>query len=301
MKMLTLEGYMLAEPIVLITGATDGVGRQLAARFASQGATVLIHGRSAEKGATVLEALRRETGNDRIEYYRADFASLAEVRAMAREIAARHDRIDILINNAGVGALHGTMLSSAPDTDQPTGQLVAHSLDTSKDGFELRLAVNHLAAFLLTNLLKPLLARSAAPRVVAVSSTGQSPIEFDDLPLEKGQDEMHAYRRSKFAQVMFTFEAAERMKDIGLTAVAVHPASRMATKMVVEAGLEPKSTVEEGVNAIYKAATDPALAGKPELFFNSLEPMRAKEPQAYDSVDRARFWTLSEQMTGLTT
>lgn len=284
---------------VLVTGATDGVGKLVAQKFAAEGARVLLHGRNAEKGRTVLDEIAAATGSDKLEFYQADFAALDDVRAMAKDIATRHNRIDILINNAGIGASHGaTLASSGPVERVEAAHEAPAELERSRDGYELRLAVNHLAAFLLTNLLRAQLAKSGNARVVAVSSIGQSPIDFDDLMLTGGQDEMHAYRQSKFAQVMFTFELAERFRDIGVTAVAVHPASFMATKMVIEGGLTPKTTPEEGAEAIYKAATDPTLAGKRELFFNTVEPAEAKDAQAYDPAARARFWAISDELTG---
>jgi NAD(P)-dependent dehydrogenase (short-subunit alcohol dehydrogenase family) len=291
---------MAGDKIVLVTGSTDGVGKLVATRFAAEGARVLLHGRDAAKGAAVLEEIRGKTGSDKLEFFCADLSSLDEVRKLAAEVKARHDRIDLLINNAGIGASHGATLASSGPVDRKEAEHApAHALAKSRDGHELRLAVNHLAAFLLTNLLRPELSRSASPRVVAVSSIGQSPIDFDDMMLTKGQDEMHAYRQSKFAQVMFTFELAERFKDIGITAVAVHPASFMATKMVLDAGITPKTTPEEGAEAIYRAATSLELTHKPELFFNSLQPMRAKDEQAYDAAARGRFWKLSAELTGI--
>jgi NAD(P)-dependent dehydrogenase (short-subunit alcohol dehydrogenase family) len=291
----------MAERVVLVTGATDGVGKLVAARFAAEGARVLLHGRDAAKGAAVLAELTAASGNDRLELYRADFASLEEVRWMADEIASRHHRLDVLINNAGIGAAHGATLARSGPVER-AGAPEPHApepLAKSRDGYELRLAVNHLAAYLLTRSLEPLLAASEAPRVVQVSSIGQSPIDFDDVMLTQGQDEMHAYRQSKFAQVMFAFELAERWRGVGLTAVAVHPASFMATKMVLEAGIAPKSTPEEGAAAIWRAATAPELAGGSELFFNGVEAARARDEQAYDRQARTRFWDLSADLTGL--
>lgn len=284
--------------IVLITGATDGVGKLVAQRFATEGATLLLHGRDAAKGAAVLAELRDATGNPAIEYYNADLASLSAVRGLAAEIKAKHDRIDILINNAGIGASHGATLAASGPVERADDHDAHGPLPTSADGHELRLAVNHLAAFLLTHLLLDELGRGEG-RVVAVSSIGQSAIDLDDPMLTKGQDEMHAYRQSKFAQVMFTFELAERMKDKGITAVAVHPASFMPTKMVLGAGITPKSSVQDGANAIYKAATDPALKGGSELFFNGQDPARPREDQAYDVAARRRFWDYSAGLTGV--
>ena len=291
---------MVTEKVVLVTGATDGVGKLVAQRFAGEGARVLLHGRNAAKGAAVLDEIKQNTGSEKLEFFCADLSSLAEVRKLADEIKGKHERIDLLINNAGIGASHGaTLASSGPVERTEVDHPVPEALEVSKDGHELRLAVNHLSAFLLTNLLKQQLAKSDRPRVVAVSSIGQSPIDFDDLMLTSGQDEMHAYRQSKFAQVMFTFELADRFKDIGVTAVAVHPASFMSTKMVIEGGLTPKTTPEEGAEAIYKVATDPSIKGQSELFFNTTEPARAKDDQAYDPATRDRFWDISAKLTGL--
>lgn len=283
---------------VLITGSSDGVGKLVARRLAAEGARLLLHGRDPAKGAQVLDEIRAETGNRSLEYFNADLASLEEVRRMAAAVLARHARIDILINNAGIGG--GTHGSPVLSTGAPTvPEHPAEELETSKDGYELRFAVNYLAGFLLTNMLLPALQRSDAPRIVAVSSIGQSPVDFDDVMLTSGQDGWHAYRQSKFAQIMFSFDLAERLRDIGATAVALHPATFMDTKLVVDAGLTPKTSVEEGADAIIRAATDPGLAGQMELFFNGQTPMRARDEQAYDPAARRRLWELSARLTGL--
>lgn len=283
---------------VLITGSTDGVGKLVARRLAAEGARLLLHGRDPGKGAQVLDEIRAQTCNQSLEYFNADFVSLEEVRRMAAAVLARHAHIDILINNAGIGGgTHGTPVLS---TGAPTvAEHPAEDLEKSKDGYELRFAVNHLAGFLLTNMLLPALQRSDAPRIVAVSSIGQSPVDFDDVMLTSGQDGWHAYRQSKFAQIMFSFDLAERLRDIGATAVALHPATFMDTKLVLDAGLTPKTSVEEGADAIIRAATDPGLAGQMELFFNGQTPMRARDEQAYDPAARRRLWELSARLTGL--
>lgn len=153
----------------LVTGATDGLGRALAHELASRGATVLVHGRSDARLAETLEEIRGATGSDRVRAYRADFASLADVRRLVEEVERDHDRLDLLINNAGIGA---------------GGERAVR--EESADGHELRFAVNYLAPFRLTNLLLPLLERSAPARIVNVASVGQSPIDFDDVMLEMG-------------------------------------------------------------------------------------------------------------------
>ena len=262
---------------------------------------MLLHGRDPEKGGQVLSELRRETGNEHLEFFCADFASLAEVRRLAEEVKSGHRTLDILINNAGIGGgAHGALLDSSGAVEREHGESAKpRSLETSRDGYELRFAVNYLAGFLLTNLLLPELMASPAPRVVAVSSIGQSAIDFDDVMLMRGQDAMHAYRQSKFAQVMFTFELAERLKDNGVTVVAVHPASFMDTKMVAESGITPKSTIAEGADAIMHAAVAEELIGAQELFLNGKTAARSREEQAYDPEARRRFWDLSAKLSSL--
>src|SRR5258706_2156943 len=173
----------------LVTGATDGVGRLVAEALARDGARVLIHGRNPERGAAVLAAL----GNGDHAFCRADLASLAAVRALAADVLKRTDRLDILVNNAGVGSAS------------------RGGRELSRDGHELRFAVNYLAPFLLTHLLLPTIQRSAPARIVNVSSAGQQPIDFDDVMLAHGYDGTRAYRQSKLAQILFTVELAQRL------------------------------------------------------------------------------------------
>jgi NAD(P)-dependent dehydrogenase (short-subunit alcohol dehydrogenase family) len=201
----------LAEAKILVTGATDGLGRRVALDLAAAGATVLLHGRSRERLEATLEEIGRETGSERLGTYLADLSSLGEVRALVEQVLAEQDRLDVLINNAGI---------------------VARERRESEDGYELTFAVNYLAHFLLTRLLVPLLRDSAPARVVNVASVGQSPVDFDDVMLERGYGGMNAYRQSKLAQVMFTFELAERLRGSGVTVNALHPATLMDTRMV---------------------------------------------------------------------
>jgi NAD(P)-dependent dehydrogenase (short-subunit alcohol dehydrogenase family) len=149
---------------------TDGVGKLVALRLA--GTSVLLHGRNKEKGEDVLRAIRNETGNDRLEYYQADFSSLDEARRLAEAIEAKHDRLEILINNAGIGATTRGKVER----------------ETSRDGHELRFAVNYLAPFLLTHMLLPLIRKSAPARIVNVASAGQQRIDFSDVMLTRGYD-----------------------------------------------------------------------------------------------------------------
>jgi NAD(P)-dependent dehydrogenase (short-subunit alcohol dehydrogenase family) len=268
---------------VLVTGATDGLGRALALELASRRASVLLHGRSATRLGDTGDEIRQATGGERLGSYRADFSSLVEVRRLAQDIERNHDRLDLLINNAGIGF------------GPPGG-----SRELSADGYELRFAVNYLAPFLLTRLLMPLLERSAPARIVNVASAGQVPVDFDDVMLDAGYDGVRAYRQSKLAQVMFTFELAGRLAAAGEEAVtvnALHPATFMDTKMVHEAGGAPMSTIDDGLEATLALALSPDLDGVSGRYFNRLQEARA-DPQAYDPDARRRLWQLSEQLTG---
>lgn len=268
-------------PCALVTGATDGVGKAVATRLAASGVQVLIHGRSEEKGRSTVRDIQRSSGHSRVEFLRADFASLDEVRRMAREVARAQSRIELLINNAGIGF-------GAPGAAR----------ETSRDGHELRFAVNYLAPFLLTQLLAPTLRRSAPARVVNVASIGQSPIDFDDVMLTRAYDGARAYGQSKLALVMFTLDLAAALQGSGVTANALHPATLMNTKMVAQAGLRARSTVEEGAEAILELATSPELEGTSGQFFDGKRPSRAYR-QAYSSPARQRLRALSLELVAL--
>jgi NAD(P)-dependent dehydrogenase (short-subunit alcohol dehydrogenase family) len=263
----------------LVTGSTDGVGRLVAKRLGEMGAHVLIHGRNRDRGERLVAEI--EAGGGRAELLLADLAALSEVRALAEAVRRRTDRLDILINNAGIG----TGRPGAPR-------------ETSADGHELRFAVNYLAGFLLTHLLLPLLKKSAPARIVNVASAGQQPIDFADVMLERGYSGARAYCQSKLAQIMFTFDLAEDLRGSGVTVNALHPATYMDTTMVRGAGVTPISTVEEGAEAILYLATSPALEGRSGLYFDGLREARA-HPQAYDAEARRRLKALSLQLTGL--
>ena len=271
----------LADTTVLITGATDGVGKAVAKRLASSGARVLVHGRSDEKGRNTVRDIQRAPGDSHVEYHRADLASLDDVRRLAHEVTAAHDRIALLINNAGIGF-------GAPGAGR----------ETSRDGHELRFAVNYLAPFLLTHLLLPTLRRSAPARIVNVASIGQSRIDFDNLMLERDYDGTRAYGQSKLALIMFTFDLAASLQGTGVTASAIHPATLMNTKMVAEAGLRPRTTVEEGAEAIFHLATAAQLEGTSGLFFDGKRASRAHR-EAYDAQVRRRLHKLTLELVGL--
>ncbi|MBT2206946.1 SDR family NAD(P)-dependent oxidoreductase [Actinomadura sp. NEAU-AAG7] len=259
----------MKEQTILITGATDGLGRALAAELAAEGATVLVHGRDDQRGKATLEEI-----GGRASWYRADLSSLAEVRALADAVRADHPRLDVLVNNAGIGFAD------------------ADGRQESADGHELRFAVNYLAGYLLTRLLLPTLLASAPARIVNVSSLGQQPIDFADVMITRGYSGTRAYRQSKLAQIMCTIDLAAELAGTGVTANALHPATFMPTKMVPA----PISTLEEGVRATHRLVTDPALDEVSGRFFNGLDAARAND-QSYDTAARARLRELSERLT----
>jgi NAD(P)-dependent dehydrogenase (short-subunit alcohol dehydrogenase family) len=266
---------------ILVTGATDGLGRALARELAAAGATVLLHGRSKQRLEDTRRELTEATGSDRLRTYLADFASLEQVRRLAREVAGDQERLDALVNNAGIAG-------GGPRQE-------------SADGIELRFAVNYLAPFLLTELLLPLLRRSAPSRVVNVASVGQVPIDFDDVMLERGYEPLRAYRQSKLAQVMFTFELAQRLRaagETGVTVNALHPATLMNTKMALDSFGYAMSTIQDGVEATLRLVAAPELEGVSGRYFDRLDEDRANA-QAYDAGARARLWQLSADLVHL--
>jgi NAD(P)-dependent dehydrogenase (short-subunit alcohol dehydrogenase family) len=255
---------------VLVTGATDGLGRALAARLAGEGATVLAHARSEERGRDALGDLLDGPGD--VQLVVGDLASLSAVRALAAQVP---ERLDVLVNNAGIG--------------------FAGDREESEDGYELLFAVNYLAGFLLASLLRDRLAASAPARIVNVASAGQEAIDFDDVMLEDGYDGARAYRQSKLAQIMHAFDLAQELDGSGVTATVLHPATFMATKMVTDAGITPLSTVQEGLEATWRLVADPALEGVSGVYFNGTREARA-DAQAYDLAARRRLRELSERL-----
>jgi len=268
----------VADQTILITGATDGLGKATAREVARRGATVLLHGRDQARGEAALRGIRQAAESDRLRFYLADFSALAQVRRMAEEVRTDCDRLDLVINNAGIGG--------------PSGR------QESLDGYELCFAVNYLAPFLLTGLLLPLLRHSAPSRIVNIASAGQAPLDFDDLMLKRHYEPLRAYRQSKLAQILYTFELADRLRaagEAGVTVNALHPASLMPTRMVYEMFGSPMSTLEEGTEATLHVAISPELDGVTGRYFNRKHEARAHE-QAYDPEARRRLWEISEQL-----
>jgi NAD(P)-dependent dehydrogenase (short-subunit alcohol dehydrogenase family) len=261
--------------IVLITGSTGGLGREVARSLAALGDHVIVHGRDSARGAALVKEIN-DQGPGSASFYRADFASLEEVRMLAAEINRDYSRLDVIVNNAGIALIR-----------EPARQL-------SKDGYELHWQVNYLAGFLLTDLLLPLLEKSPTPRIVNVSSVAAAPLDFDDLMLETGYSAGRAYGQSKLAQVMYTIELADRPGSRNVIVNALHPATYMDTGMVLAAGITPASSVMDGRDAVLQLVSGQEIGSG--RFYDGLQPARAHQ-QAYDPAVRAQLWEVSRELT----
>lgn len=264
----------MADRTVLITGATDGLGRELAVRLGAAGARLILHGRNPDRAATVAAEVSAAGGHaPRIVL--ADLSRLAEVDRLADEIVSRTARLDVLVNNAGSGG-------------RSDGKR-----ELTADGNELIWAVNHLAPYRLTRRLLPLLQTSAPVRVVNVASAGQQEIDFDDPTPERDYNAYAAYCRSKLAMIMATIEYAEELDGTGVTVNALHPATLMPTTMVRESGVTPISTLAEGADATLRLICDPGLSQTTGQYFNGT---RRSHPhaQADDPKARRRLLEISD-------
>lgn len=263
---------------ILVTGATDGLGRHLAARLGQRGAHVLVHGRDAAKAAAVRDEVAAAGGPEPAVVV-ADLADLRAVARLADDVAALTPRLDVLVNNAGVGF-------GAPGAAR----------EVSRDGIELRFAVNYLAPRLLTRRLLPLLTAGAPARIVNVASAGQAAIDFADPTTERDYTGVLAYCRSKLAMVIDTFDLADELRGQGVTANALHPATFMATTMVHQAGTQPLNTVETGGNAVLRLMNAPTLDGVTGRYFDVQAEARADD-QAYDAAARWQLQHVAEELT----
>ncbi len=273
---------------VLVTGSTDGLGRELARALAADGAHVIVHGRNAERGQALVDEIT-QAGVGSATFVGADFASLDAVRAFADTIAKDYPKLDLLVNNAGV------LITGA----QPR--------QTSADGFELQFAVNYLAGWVLVHRLRPALAAAAPSRVINVASLSAAPIDFDDVMLEKpdahaggdGQSKLgnaRGYGQSKLAQVSMTVELAPGFAADGITMIALHPATMMDTNMVKGAGVKPRTSVDEGRIAVMSLITAPELTAG--AFYNGAT-LATPHAQANDAQARAKLMALSAELTGV--
>ncbi|MET0291101.1 MAG: SDR family NAD(P)-dependent oxidoreductase [Steroidobacteraceae bacterium] len=261
----------------LVTGSTSGLGEVVARRLGKLGATVIVHGLDETRGRAIAAAITAE-GPGRATFQAGDLASLGEVRKLAARIRAEHPRLHLLVNNAGILARTG----------EPRR--------ISKDGHELTFAINYLSHFLLTRELLSLLEAGAPSRIVNVASGAQTPMHFDDLMLTRNYASGTAYAQSKLAQVMFTLSLAQQLHPDKVTVNALHPATMMNTPMVIGNGIKPRSSVEDGADAVMQLAVGSALTARTGLYFNQRNESRANA-QAYDAEARQRLWDRSVALT----
>ena len=267
---------------VLITGATDGLGRALALRLAADDVGLILHGRDQGKLDAVVDAIAASGQSPPPTTVVADLANLGQVRRMAVEVVRTTPRLDVLVSNAGIG-------SGEPD---------GRTRRTSGDGYELRLAVNYLAGFLLTLELLPLLRGSRSARIINVASIGQYPLDFDDLMLEHGYSGSRAYGQSKLAQIMSGFELADRVPAAEVTVNSLHPGTYMPTKIVLEEIGRTVDGLEVGVAAVRRLVIDSDVSGVTGRFFDRTREARAND-QAYDGKARGELWERSLGLVSL--
>jgi NAD(P)-dependent dehydrogenase (short-subunit alcohol dehydrogenase family) len=272
----------------LVTGATHGIGFCTAEALARMGARVVVHGRNPERVATVERTLRERTGSSAISGVVADFSSLDAVGRMAAELRARHERLDVLINNAG-----GLTLER----------------QTTRDGFEWHFGVNHLAPFLLTNLLLPSIHAGSQSRIVSVASDAhrRAAIDLDDLNFERGYSGRAAYARSKFANILFAAELARRLQGSGVTSNSLHPGV-VATNLFdalkpplswILAVLKPLLlSPKAGAKTSIYLATSPEVEGVSGQYFTQCRE-HAPVPAATDADLGRRLWERSAQLCGI--
>jgi NAD(P)-dependent dehydrogenase (short-subunit alcohol dehydrogenase family) len=274
--------------VILITGGTSGIGKAAATALAGMGATVVITGRNEERGKRALQEVREESGNDGVELILADLTVQDEVRRLAEELRERHNQLEVLVNNAGL------VLSERTETP---------------DGIETQLAINHLAPFLLTNLLLDLLKESAPSRIVTVSSDAHrwAKIDLDDLQSRKRYRGMQVYGKTKLANIMFTYELAERLEGTGVTANCMHPGGVNTNFGNNQGGpmnllfrlFKPfMRSPEQGADTLIYLASSPEVEGMTGKYLADRK-VKAASDAAYDETTRKRLWEASEELTGL--
>lgn len=286
--MIAQKDRYLDGKVCLVTGATSGIGKETARVLAHQGGTVILVGRNPEKTVATVEELKREADTPNIEYLLADLSSQDEIRRLAEAFKSRHNRLDVLVNNAG-----GYFLWR----------------QESVDGFEMSFALNHLGYFLLTNLLLDVIKASAPARIINVSSGShlRATLDFDELQERRGFSGMNAYGQSKLANVLFTYELARRLDGTGVTVNALHPGF-VATNMGSNIGWIVRAfrplmnlwaiSVEEGAETVIYLATSPEVEGITGKYFFRCKPV-SSSAYSYDEAAAKQLWAVSEEMTGM--
>jgi len=270
---------------VLLTGATKGIGLVAAREIARTGAALVLVARDAARGQATVEDVRVETGNDRVELITADLSVQAEVRRAAAEFRARHQRLDVLVNNAGA---------------------IFAARETTADGLEATFALNHLSYFLLTSLLLDLLKASAPARVVSVASGAHHSghVDFDDLGRARGYSPIGAYGQSKLCNVLFTYELARRLEGTRVTANCLHPGFVRTgfghnrpglLSLAVYVGSLFAISPEAGARTTVFLATDPSVEGTSGKYFYKCRPARSSR-ESHDPAVARRLWEESERL-----
>jgi len=280
----------MAGRTVLVTGGTGGIGRATAEALAGLGARVAIVGRDGARAVRAAEEIGGSVGRDGAVYaFAADLSAQSEVRRLAEEVLAAYPRLDVLVNNVGGYWAHR---------------------HTTADGLEHTFALNHLAPFLLTNLLLDRLEASTPSRVVTVSSGAQAMgrMDFDDLQGERGYNGQRAYNQSKLANVLFTYELARRTEGTGVTANVLHPGvvrtafgqedSGRWMRLMLPVVRPFMTSPEKGAATSVRLASSPEMEGVSGRYFAGSQSKKSS-PRSYDEQVARRLWDVSAQLTGL--
>jgi NAD(P)-dependent dehydrogenase (short-subunit alcohol dehydrogenase family) len=274
--------------ICVVTGATSGIGLVTAQALARQDATLIIIARNAERGAATVSRIQQETGNSAVELMVADLSAQEQVRQLAKEFQHRFARLDVLVNNAGAFFARRQL---------------------SQDGLEMTFALNHLAYFLLTNLLLDPLRAAGSARIVNVSSEAhrRARLDFADLQGQRRYTGWRAYARSKLANILFTYELARRLAGTGIVANALHPGfvatnfgrnNRSVTAVLFRILQLAAISPEEGAQTIIYLASSPVVDGVTGEYFVKQKAIRSSQV-SYDRAAAERLWQVSAELTGL--
>jgi len=297
-----LEGIDLTGKLALVTGGSSGIGVETARALASKGAQVVITARNMPKGETIVQEIQTSTGNDAIEVMELELSSFVSIRAFSEKFLAKHSRLDILINNAGI---------------------MACPFEKTEDGFEMQFGTNHLGHFLLTGLLTPALVKADSARIVLLSSRGHqfSPVAFEDINFEqRDYDKWVSYGQSKTANILHAVELERRLGPRGVHAYAVHPGAIQTElsrhmdeadwEMVhsrVSSGEFKVKTIPAGAATSVYAASAPELEGSGGFYLYDCHIAEVNDDgsildgvrsYALDPESAKRLWTISEEMVG---
>jgi NAD(P)-dependent dehydrogenase (short-subunit alcohol dehydrogenase family) len=264
---------------VLVTGSTDGIGKETALKLACKGAEVILHGRNKEKVLAVQEEIRHRTGNDRLNFILADLTSQHQIRNLAAEITDRYDHLNVLINNAGTFQSQRTL---------------------TEDGLETTFAVNYLAPFLLTNELLDMMKRNDPSRIVNVASIAHwnGKLDWGNLQGEKYYDGFEAYATSKLELILFTYSLALRLKGTDVTCNCLHPGVIRTKLLRTGFGDFPGDTPESGAKTSVYLASSTEVKGITGQYFQDAKPVPSS-PLSYDRSYQERLWQISEKLTGI--